>query len=142
MIRRLTPRQNSFVKNLTKGNNIEDSAILSGYSPKTAGSIGSQLLKNTKIIKALDKHGLSEDSIAKGIHINVKAGMGIKATADTSLRGLELASRLHGLLDKEDTSTNLSQTNIYINELKQLNSDELNTRLQQVMNDIKQLEAR
>lgn len=137
----LTTRQAIFVKELSKGHNQTESAILAGYSPKNADVMGSRLVRNSKVVKALDRVGLTDLTIARGIKTNVDAGMGIKATADTSLRGLELASRLKGYLGKEDSATNLSQTNIYINELRQLSETQLRERLDKVLQEIQMLKG-
>lgn len=50
----LTPRQATFVQEYLKTNNITQSAITAGYSPKTAGIQGSKLLCTTKIRNYLD----------------------------------------------------------------------------------------
>ena len=138
----LSPRHARFVDGLVKGLDKGKAAISAGYSPMSANSIASQLLRKVKIIKALERVGLTDISIAKGIKVNVEAGMGVKATADTSLRGLELASRLKGHLDKEEvTPTSLTQTNIYIQELKNMSSSQLLDTIDSLTEEVKKLKA-
>ena len=124
----LVGKQAKFVRGLSKGLTKAESAKLAGYSEKNASSIGSKLAKNASIIQALDKIGLNDYAIANGIKTNVEAGMGVKATADTSLRGLELAARLRGHLEREKEATTTNNT-LIIGELKQLSDDDLNDRL-------------
>ena len=139
---KLNTREARFIQGLAKGMNKHQSALYAGFSPSSANSYAYQLLRKVKIVKALERVGLTDNSIAKGIKANIQAGMGVKATADTSLRGLELASRLKGHLDKEETTpTSLSQTNIYINELKQLSYSQLLETLDDLTKDVKKLKA-
>lgn len=128
MANSLTPKQALFVKKLSTGHNQTESAILAGYSPNSAYSTASRMLRNAKIVKALDSVGLTDKRIAEGIKKNALSGEGVKATADTSIRAFELASRLKGYFDKEDERANLSQTNIYVQELKQMSDQDLQER--------------
>jgi hypothetical protein len=98
--------------------------------------------KRAKITKTLNDAGLTDKKLAEGIKTNVEAGMGVKATADTALRGIELGYRLKGYLDTKPEPQNLSQTNIYIEELKTLSDDELKERLIKVQNEIAELEQK
>lgn len=140
----MNPRQATFVKKLSQGYNKQDAAVAAGYSPTSASAIASQLIRKTKIIKALDRIGLTDRSIARGIKTNVDSGMGVRATADTSLRGLELASKLKGHLDTSntDTSNTYTQTNIYIQELKALDNNALDYKLNSLIDDINKLKAK
>jgi phage terminase small subunit len=138
----LTPKQTLFVKNIAKGMTKGDAAISAGYSPMYAQQQSYRLLKNKKITQALEKVGLTDSAIAKGIKTNIDAGLGIKATASDSLRGLELVSKLKGHLDQEKTPSNISQTNIYIDELKQLSDNELSTKLDILQEDIAKLKTK
>lgn len=133
----MSPKQVRFISNVARGMSKKDSAISAGYSPLSASTIASNLMKKSKIVQALDKIGVTDKAIARGIKTNIEAGMGIKATASDSLRGLELASRLKGHLNKENEPSSLSQTNIYINELKQMDDDQLADRLKELTEEIK-----
>lgn len=138
--RALTHKQVQFVKNISRGMSKKDSAISAGYSPLSASAQASELLKKTKIAKALDSVGLTDKTIAKGIKTNIEAGMGIKATADTSLRGLALATQLKGY-NQPKQPTSLSQTNVYIEEVKQLSDTELNAKLDTITKEVKKLKT-
>ena len=127
----LTPKQALFIKNLSKGQTQTSAAILAGYSPKSAYSTSSRMMRNDKIVKALDRVGLTDKRIAEGIKNNAFAGEGVKATADTSIRAFELATRLKGYLGKDEETPNLSlsQTSIYFQQLEQMSDEELRTEL-------------
>jgi phage terminase small subunit len=129
MTNSLTPKQALFVKKLSRGHNQTESAILAGYSKNSASSQASRMLRNANILKTLDSVGLTDKRIAEGIKKNALAGEGVKATADTSIRAFELALRLRGYFDKENEPANLSQTNIYIKQLKQMSDQDLQERL-------------
>ena len=134
----LTVKQRRFVRNISSGIDKGESAVLAGYSPLSSNSIASQLLKKTKIVKALEGVGLTDKVIAKGIKTNVEAGMGVKATASDSLRGLELATKLKGYQDtKPDKPT--TQTNILVQEMNMLSDKDLNAKLEAIQKEIKAL---
>ena len=134
----LTTKQAMFIKAKAKGMNNKDSAIMAGYAPLSASTQASRLMKKDKITNALDTVGLTDTAIARGIKTNIEAGMGIKATADTSLKGLALASKLkgHGV---QENKPNLSQTNVYIEEVKQLSDKQLSDKLDKITSEVKQL---
>ena len=119
-----------------------DSAISAGYSPLSAHNVASRLMRNEKIKKQLDAVGLTDKGIAQGIKTNVEAGMGVKATASDSLKGLALASQLKGHLqaDKAQPKT-LNQTNVYINELKQQDDSAILETLDALQQDIDKLKT-
>lgn len=136
MVNKLTPKQALFVKNISKGYNQTESAKLAGYSAESAYSQASRMLRNVKIVKALDRVGLTDTRIAEGIKTNAVAGEGIKATADTSIRAYELAARLKGYTSEKQEPTNVSQTNIYIEELKRMDDQTLREKFDQVQQEI------
>jgi hypothetical protein len=63
--RRLTPRQNRFIKALAKGKTQGQAAVEAGYSPKNAGQLGNQLITRLRgsMPEVLEKHGLTDDSL-------------------------------------------------------------------------------
>ena len=139
----LTPKQSRFVKNLTSLRlNKQESTLKAGYSPNSASVIASQLLRKTSIIKALEQSGITDEFIAKNLKKHITDGVGIKPSADTSLRALDLATRLKGYQQNDKEATNLSQTNIYINQLRQLSSEELKSKLNILLQDIEILKAK
>ena len=137
----LNPQQATFVKKLINGSNGHDAAILAGYSKQSADSISSQLIRNPKVVLALERAGLTDHSLTLMLKRNIKSGNGVKATADTSLRGIELAYRLKGYLDKPD-NVNLSQTNININQIRDLDDNQLNDKLNQLLQDVQELKSK
>lgn len=137
----LTPRQASFVKNISKGMNQTLSAKMAGYAHGSADVVGSRLMRNLKIIKALERQGITDDYIAKTLKENIDAGSKVKPTADVALRGLDIATRLKGYQDREEKPNSLNQTNIYINELKQLSDTQLEEKLKKIQQDIRELQS-
>lgn len=137
----LNVQQANFVKKLEKGYDQQDAAIAAGYSPRSAPAISSQLLKNPKIVKALERIGLTDQYLGRTLKKNIKAGAGISATADSSLRGIELAFKLKGYLDRAPEQ-NLTQNNIYVNELKTMDDSELNTKLDALLSDVEALKTK
>jgi phage terminase small subunit len=126
--KRLNYREQKFIEAKTKGFNNRDSALYAGYSPTSASVTANRLMKKEQILHVLDKVGLTDEALAQTIKENIEAGTGIKATADTALKGVELALKLKGHLTEEKTK-DLTQTNIYINELKSLDDDSLSNKL-------------
>jgi hypothetical protein len=142
MGKRLTIKQKRFVKAMAKGNSQADAVILAGYdvkNEKIAASMGSRLVKNELIGKALDEAGLTLNGIASSLTTAIGSGLSVKATNSDAISGLRLASELHGLL-KRDTPDNLTQNNIYINELKNLDDDQLNQKIQELTTAVAQLQ--
>lgn len=135
----LTPRHAKFVNSLIDGDSKGDAAIIAGYPPQYASSIASQLLKNAKIKAALDKAGLTDKFIADKIKRHINDGMSVKPTAETSLRALELATKLKGYHDTKPDVTNNNQTNVFIMELKELDDSQLNTKLKALLSDVNSL---
>lgn len=138
MGRRLTIKQRNFIKNIGKGMENKDAAIVAGYSKNTASSIANHLMKQESIRKALENAGVTDEFIALGIKKTIKAGLGVKATADTSLRAMELAMRAKGQLEKEHEQGNT--TNIYVTQLKQMNTQELQQELARSQEHLKELQ--
>lgn len=137
----LTTQQSKLIQKISSGYTVHDAAIKAGYSESSATSHVYQLLRNPKISEALDKVGLTDNGLARTLKQNIKAGNKIKATADTTMRGLELAFKLKGYLDRAPDQANLSQTNIYINELKTMDDDSLQQKLDALLSDVEALKT-
>ena len=138
---KLNTRQARFVRAKTMGHNNTESAIMAGYSKRSAGVTGSKLLRNTKIIKALEDNGLTDSVLAKTIKTNIERGTGIKADANTATKNVELALKLKGYMNTEQQKpTNLSQTNIYIEEMNKMDNNMLTEELRSLQGELKQLQ--
>lgn len=124
--RRLTYGEGKFIEGMAKGLNQKDSAIYAGYAPLGASAQASRLMQKEKIIRELDKVGLTDKVLAETIKANMEAGTGIKATADTSLKAVELAMRLKGHLHEEKGDT----TNIQVNDLRTMTDEQLQEKLE------------
>jgi hypothetical protein len=111
----LSPKMRLFTKNMVKGHTIEDSAKLAGYSKHSASAIGSQLLKRDSIRKELEKAGITENALATVLKKHIDDGIGVKASADTSLRATELSLKLMGHLERESEPTGTTNNTIIYN---------------------------
>jgi len=130
--KRLNYGEGKFIEGMAKGLNQKDAAIFAGYSPLSASVTASRLMKKEKIIKELDKVGLTDAMLAQTIKTNMDAGTGIKATADTSLKAVELALKLKGHLQSEEKG----DTNIQINDLRNLSDEELQRKLEVLQGEV------
>jgi len=130
----LLPKQKVFVKHLSEGKNISESATLTGYS----NAYASRLVKKGVLIKALDDAGLGDKELAVDLQKAIKSGLGKKAKNSDAIKGLKLAYELKGGLNKQ-TPDKVSQTNIYIKELKALDDTALLAKVGQLTDSIKEL---
>lgn len=131
---RITAKNKLFKHAILKGNSVKDSMKIAGYSIKKDNTNGYKLMKKMGIIDALDNNGLDDTTLVKAIRDNMISGVGIKATADTSLKAIELSLRLKKYLTND---TQLADTtNVFINELKVLPDSELLNRLHSIDADI------
>jgi hypothetical protein len=146
MSKKLTPKQSMFVKHLSKGHTKKDSAILAGYSENNASLQASRLMKDSKITKALDKVGLTDAALASGLKTTIESGLGVKSTNSDAIRGIDLATKLKGYQAQSAPSNastpELHQTNIYINELKNMDDNELSDKIDKLTKDIGTLKAK
>jgi hypothetical protein len=111
----LSPKMRLFTKNMVKGHTIEDSAKLAGYSKHSASAIGSQLLRRDSIRKELEKAGITENALASVLKKHIDDGIGIKASADTSLRATELSLKLMGHLERENEQSGTTNNTVIYN---------------------------
>lgn len=139
------PRQKRFIKEYVKTSNITESAKKAGYSPKTAYSIGSELLKKpeiqTEISNTLERAGLTDDYIAEGLRTAVEKGLSSERhTLSDGLRGIEMIAKLKDKFPAErkqieTKSLHLSLKGKSIEELEQeynaliQDAQEFNTKL-------------
>lgn len=92
-------KRRKFIKNYVKTGAKEQSAILAGYSPKSARSTATELLQNPEvqqeITKVLDKAGLTDDKLAENLNIAIDKGVNAeRVSVSDGIRGIELAMRL------------------------------------------------
>ena len=136
--RKPTQKQRKFLQGIAKGLKPTEAVKLAGYNTKTSNTasvIANQLLKNDLIIKSLDEAGITDDNMAKTLKRHIEDGIGVKSTADTSLRALDLAYKIKmGTMNKTDVTN--KQTNVYINELKGLDDKGLMQRLESIEGEI------
>lgn len=90
----LTPRQSRFVAEYLKDLNATQAAIRTGYSPKTAASQASSLLRNPKVRDAVDA---GKKSRAKRLELSADAVLGdIVRLSEKAEETGELATALKG----------------------------------------------
>lgn len=133
----ITDKENKFIKEKIKGHSNKDAAILAGYSRHSASKIGSNLMHNERIMKALEDAGLTDERIADVLNKAIDAGLGEKATNSDALKGIEMVAKLRGHL-KQNTENN-TQNNIFINELTQMSDEGLQERLRELTESVKAL---
>jgi hypothetical protein len=67
MVEKIAPRKKKLIKGISEGKTQRQAAIDAGYSPKTADSQASQILKEPKVIATIqdmmDKAGLSNEKL-------------------------------------------------------------------------------
>lgn len=131
--RTLTYHEVKFVEGKIKGMNNKDAALFAGYSLSSASNQATRLMQKEKIIRELDKVGLTDAVLAKTLKTNMEAGIGVKATADTSLKAVELALKLKGHLHEEKGDTT---NNIQYNDLRNLTDEELKQKLEILQGEV------
>jgi hypothetical protein len=110
--KRLTHKEQGFVRNLIKGRNLTQSAMAAGYSDRRPGQSGWQALKNIqlKVPEFLDQYGLTDEALIEK-HLKpllnatqVKHFQHNGEVTDsrrvpdngTRIKALDMAFRLHG----------------------------------------------
>ena len=141
----LTSRQNSFVKHVTAGNNATKSAILAGYSKRSARFTASKLLTNHNILQRIeeifDQAGLSDNALVARLKTAIDAGIGQKANNSDAIKGLKLAFELKGRLDKQIQIEATQEDEIHM-KLSAMSNDELADYLDSVNQKTQEVVAR
>ena len=128
----LTLKETGFVVDLIKGKNGTD-AVENNYKVKSranARSMAIELKKKPRIQEAIRlemiKQGLTPDIVINALKQNLIQGIGVKATAETTNRAIDLYSKITGLYDREDIEQSYKLT------LSRLNSKELRVELEKL----------
>lgn len=129
----MTLKQKLFVKKYIQNNGNGTQAVLETYDttdPNVAGAISSENLRKPSIQKeirqALEVKGLTPDVVVEALKTNLVAGVGVKATAETTNRAIDIYSKLTGLYDRQDIEQSYKLT------LSKLNSKELQMELESI----------
>lgn len=133
-------KQRKFIKEYVKSGNATQSAIKSGYSPKTAYSIGSELLSKpviqSEIKEVLDKTGLTDEYLATGLKTAIDKGLSSdRKTLADGIRSIELVARLK---DKFPAERKQIETKSLHLSLKGKSIEELQEQYQELIEDSKQ----
>lgn len=141
----LTSRQNSFVKHIAAGNNATQSAILAGYSKKSARFTASKLLTNTNILQRIeeifDQAGLSDEALVSRLKTAIDSGIGRKANNSDALKGLKLAFELKGRLDQKVEVETTQESELRM-QLSTMSEEELMTYLDSITQRTQEYVAR
>lgn len=111
--RKLSPKQAAFVAEYLIDLNATKAALRAGYSEKTAGKIGSQLLVKTRVREAIEKvQAKRAEKLERTAQDVLHDIQGVTKTAretgdlKTALKGLELEGRHLGMFrDKVDLTS-------------------------------------
>ncbi len=129
----MTLKQKLFVKKYIQNNGNGTQAVLETYdttNPNVAGAISSENLRKPSIQKeirqALEMKGLTPEVVVEALKTNLVAGVGVKATAETTNRAIDIYSKLTGLYDRQDIEQSYKVT------LSKLNSKELTMELERL----------
>ena|SRR3989344_6013430 len=129
MKKNLNTRQNSFVKHIASGKNATQSAILAGYSKRSARFTASKLLTNANILQQLeqifDKAGLSDEQLVDRLKTAIDAGIGQKATNGDALKGLRMIFELKNKFPSPQFKTEISQQDEIQMKLEHMSNEEL-----------------
>lgn len=100
-VKKLTPRQEVFVKEYLVDLNAKNAATKAGYSKKTANAQGCQLLDNPKVKAQIDKEmgkraarvEISQDYVLQSIKDTIEAARQTGKDHGSVLKGLELLGK-------------------------------------------------
>lgn len=137
----LNPQQATFVKKKIQGYSSTDAAILAKYSPDSAYSQASRLLKNANIIAALERAGVTDNFVARKLKGNIVKGSKLDVTPDVYMRSIDLATKLKGY-QQNDQPQQLTQNNIYVNELRQMDDTALQAKLDTLLQEVEVLRTK
>ncbi len=133
MAKKLSLRQEGFVKKYIENNGNGTQAALEVYNVKndnSAAVTASRLLRNVniqqRIRESLQATGLTPESISEYLKKAIVSGLGERATNADSLRGLDLYAKLTGAYDRQDVEQSYKIT------LSKLNSKELKMELEKI----------
>ena len=129
----LTIRENGFVTDLIKGKDATD-AVEKNYDVKSrtnARSMSIELKRKPRIQEAIklemQKQGLSPDLVVNALKSNLVAGIGVKATAESTNRAIDLYAKLTGLYESNEVEQSYKIT------LSKLNNKELKVELEKAI---------
>ena len=135
----LTLKEEGFVTDLIKLKNGTD-AVENNYNVKSranARSMAVELRKKPRIQQAIqlemEKQGLTPDVVVNALKENIIQGIGVKATAESTNRGIELWGKFTGAFDREDVQESYKVT------LSKLNTKELTLELARLTRNSREL---
>lgn len=126
---KLTPKQERFVNEYLKDLNATQAAIRAGYSPKTAGSIGHELLKKPEIaahVKSVSTEATKELEISmeKNLSVLKEIAYSVKTAPLTRIKAIEVINKMKGydapIKSETSMSVNWQEGRSYIAQKQEL----------------------
>jgi len=117
----LTVKQSIFVESYVVTSNAKEAAICAGVPEKSAASYGWQLLKNHKILTALDAYRAKlRNVVTKESYIDkaLDTFERLEITEPNSPRFYDIAGRALGYIGNTNTPTTVNNVQINVNEVK------------------------
>ena len=128
----LSIKENKFVIDYVKTGNATQ-AVENNYdvkNRKNANKLSTDIKKKPRIQEAIrlemQKQGLSPEVVVNALKTNILTGQGVKSTAETANRGIDIYAKITGLYDREDIEQSYKLT------LSKLNSKELRIELEKL----------
>lgn len=145
-MKKLTGRQSLFAKHYAMGKSGKKSAILAGYSAKSAEVIASENIRKPEVLKKveaiLDKAGLSDESLAKMLQKAISSGLGKRSSNSDALRGIRTVFELKDRFPDNHTRMEVTQTSEIKMELQTKTPEELQEYLESTLKKTQEITAR
>lgn len=149
MGQKLTNKQALFAKHYASGKSGKKSAVLAGYSTKSAEVIASENLRKPQVLerieRILDKAGLTDEVLAEKLKASIDAGLGVGAKNADAIKGIKMAYELRNRFPaKKQETTNNSKVEVMmsgksVQEIR-LYIEETTAKTQAILAKLKQLE--
>jgi|SRR3989344_1760445 len=145
-MRNLTNRQDLFAKHYAMGKSGKQSAVLAGYSARSAETIASENLRKPEVLKKveaiLNSAGLSDEALAKRLQKAIDAGLGQRASNADALKGIRMALELKDRFPDNHTRMEVTQTSEIKMELQTKTPEELQEYLEDTLKKTQEVIAR
>lgn len=145
-MKNLTNRQDLFAKHYATGKSGKQSAILAGYSAKSAEVIASENLRKPEVLKKveviLNAAGLSDEALAKRLQKAIDSGLGKRASNADALKGIRIAMELKDRFPDNHTRMEVTQTSEIQMELSTKTPEELEEYLETTLKKTQELVAK
>lgn len=136
----LNVKRKKFIKHYVKTGNKRESAIIAGYSPRSAHSTANELLNNPEIkgeiTRVLDGIGLTDTKLGTDLKTAIDKGVASdRITLADGLRGIEMALKLK---DKFPAERKQIDTRSISYSLKGKSIEELQERYNELLGEARE----